>query len=424
MKISHLLAATAVTFMAFFIAAQQAWAGYYVIAVGGPKAKQTLMVSPVIGNNVASGTALLKAVAKAHADGIPLVLIEPGTYDLQDQTLNLSGVELQGMGQYPFIASTAATTIHMLGQSRLRHLSVFNNAPGDGTAVLIENSYTNSRTLDDVKADANTGGKAQGVWVDSANLTLNNVTASGTTSAANTPGVGILVGVADVILESCSATGNGLTFAAGMSMGDGARVTAQSCTFLSGGTPTGAGTAVDINAAADGNFTKFTMQDSLAVARGTTAVYLTALKAVNADQVVINDCSFEVPDNGDSDFGMDISNSKAVIRDSVVITDNGAIESIGMLVRDGATVTVHNSQINDHLSGEYLIGVKALSSSYVALKNCSLASHSNEYSESTLLGCILHGTITSTGPTAPNCLATTFSSTATGDAFLPSGCTP
>jgi hypothetical protein len=109
---------------------------------------RTVVVSPVVGDPIASGTALVAALAAItgnSADSPFLVKIEPGTYDIDATALTMKAfVDVEGSGENTtFIlasrgntsaASTGAAVISA-ASSELRYLTVTNEAPGSLVGV-------------------------------------------------------------------------------------------------------------------------------------------------------------------------------------------------------------------------------------------------------------------------------------------------
>jgi hypothetical protein len=97
---------------------------------GGPAYARTIVVSPG-GDAVANGTALLAAVASIKDSSTTnpyLVQIEPGTYDLNSQTLSISdGIDVAGSGQD---ATTILTTVSVkVGNVEVRELTLRGSGP-------------------------------------------------------------------------------------------------------------------------------------------------------------------------------------------------------------------------------------------------------------------------------------------------------
>lgn len=126
--------------------------------------KRTVLVSPVIGDPVASGTALLNALAgitDASASNPYLLKIEPGVYDLGTAPLNLKQyVDVEGSGE-------GATRVLRAGSATINTGTVVASGLPAGAVEL------RFLTLE------NTGGNSWGIalLIDGSSLKLTNVTA-------------------------------------------------------------------------------------------------------------------------------------------------------------------------------------------------------------------------------------------------------
>lgn len=154
----------------------------HLIKSGFVRPARTVLVSPT-GTPAQSGAALLAAVGNidsASASEPWLVKVEPGSYDLGAQTLELPPfVDLEGSGRSITTircacASTSNTdvgegsVVHLDASSALRSLSVLNNATGDHRHGVDISGEVGRARLDDVEVIVDGApGFASGVWVGS-----------------------------------------------------------------------------------------------------------------------------------------------------------------------------------------------------------------------------------------------------------------
>lgn len=138
---------------------------------GDPTYKRTILVSPV-GTDAQNGTALLAAVAAVTpSQANPYLLkLEPGTYDLGGQTLQMKPfLDIEGSGWATNVtrtggatAKTLTVTVEGANGVTLRDLQVTNDVSSDmGTSVAVD-SHGSGFRLHDVRAVAtNTGALGQ-----------------------------------------------------------------------------------------------------------------------------------------------------------------------------------------------------------------------------------------------------------------------
>jgi len=117
-----------------------AWSEFYVIAAG-KAAKRTILVSPK-NTAIQSGTALLNAVDKTAeaSETMPfLIIIEPGIYDIQGNTLQMNAyVDIQGSGENVTkitgnINASDSGVLCGADNAELRFLTVENTGSGENS---------------------------------------------------------------------------------------------------------------------------------------------------------------------------------------------------------------------------------------------------------------------------------------------------
>jgi hypothetical protein len=172
---------------------------------------RTIVVSPVPGDAVASGNALLAAVSGisgASAENPYLVKIEPGIFDLDGQVLIMkSYVDLEGSGELVTVirgngSASGGVTLQVAANSELRYASVIN--PGGVTNAIAVTMVGPSR-LQHVTASA-FGASNTSIAIAMNNGTLRDVTA--TALATGVVNRGIVVG-GQALLENVIAEGSG-----------------------------------------------------------------------------------------------------------------------------------------------------------------------------------------------------------------------
>lgn len=160
---------------------------------------RTVVVSPVPGDPLASGTALLNALAgitEASADNPYLLKIEPGVYDLGTSALVMKEwVDIEGSGELVTTIKSSGSssggtgTVVGADNAELRFLTV-ENTGGNTYATAIYNDSSSPR-LTHVTATATNSGAtySYGVRNDSSSPTMTNVTVTATASGGNALGV-------------------------------------------------------------------------------------------------------------------------------------------------------------------------------------------------------------------------------------------
>ncbi len=262
-----------------------AWRGIFV---------RTLIVSPVPGNELASGVRLLAVMASITDSSVSnpyLVVVEPGTYDLDDEQIVMpTHTTLRGSGRErteihtgadggEAILGAAGTVIEHLrvenvNPSALDAIAIdlpdggtvrgvsaegFNgisvglgircqddctiedtDAEGDGggavnAGIYIVNSATNA-VLRNVKAVGTTGDFAYGIHVSSANVTIEGGTARAST-AANNWGLLLSGSAVSAVVRNVTADADGAAssdVSAGLRVTNGAVVTVENSHLESG----------------------------------------------------------------------------------------------------------------------------------------------------------------------------------------------
>jgi len=152
---------------------------------------RTVIVSPVPGDALASGTALLNALAgitDASATNPYLLKIEPGVYDLGNNGLTMQPyVDIEGSGEnVTTITSTHSSTVNdetsatVIGASdaELRFLTVENQG-GSDISIAIYSYFFVSPDLTNITASASGGANFNyGIRNDSSSPKMSHVTAS------------------------------------------------------------------------------------------------------------------------------------------------------------------------------------------------------------------------------------------------------
>ncbi len=171
---------------------------------------RTILVSPVVGDPVASGTALRNAIdgiADATATNPYLVKIEPGIFDLENDSLMMKDfVDIEGSGRHRTLITALGgpnpnrgTVVG--GRAELRALKAEARAPGSNLVAMLTRkdvrikdaelatrdgadtlaawgllALSTNATMDDVAVLAlGTSGSAIGIGVEGGQMTLNNV---------------------------------------------------------------------------------------------------------------------------------------------------------------------------------------------------------------------------------------------------------
>jgi hypothetical protein len=176
---------------------------------------RTVVVSPVPGDAVASGTALLMALGgidDASATNPYLLKIEPGVYDLGTSALVMKEwVDIEGSGELVTTikrsgsSSGATGTVVGASNAELRWLTV-ENTGGNTYAVAIYNSDVSPRlTHVTAIATASGGTYSYGVRNDSSSVTMTNVTASASGGGDNQ---GVLNWLSSATMTNVTVTGD------------------------------------------------------------------------------------------------------------------------------------------------------------------------------------------------------------------------
>jgi hypothetical protein len=216
-------------------------------ATGGPQYQRTIVVSPVPGDPVASGTNLRQAIASiadASSTNPYLVSIEPGVFDLGTTPLTLlDAVDVQGAGQGTTTIKGTLSTFNgyilVLANAELRSLSL-EIETGSG-ASYASGAYcdTKAPTLRDVTVDAPAAtGEVTGIFLYQCTTLLDTVTVTGTTASGQ-------LGVEGVSLTGGTVVADGLTVelqcdgtseCVGVGSSGGAETTLQQATVSLAGT--------------------------------------------------------------------------------------------------------------------------------------------------------------------------------------------
>ncbi len=239
LKISLVLVA-----LGLFICTNCAWGGdLFAVIGGGKRYKRTVVVSPVPGNQVASGNALLSAlnnISGQSATNTYLLKIEPGIYELSNTShlIMKEYVDIEGSGELTTIITRTGASNHvdahtLLGanNAELRFLTVRNT--GDtytfAIAIRVENSSPRlirvtaeawgaadnrgifclsgaSPVIKDVTAKATGPGQNRGIWINSCELAMDNVSGIANKGSEN---IGMQMSCSTVSMIHCTALASG-----------------------------------------------------------------------------------------------------------------------------------------------------------------------------------------------------------------------
>jgi len=216
---------------------------------------RTIVVSPVVGNATASGTALINALSGISGNSATnpfLLKIEPGIYDLGASALTMKpNVDIEGSGENTtfIVASRGSTTnnvsaaaIVSAASAELRQLTVSNTAPGTIVGMAFFSGSLATRLTHVTLNSTGATGTSMGLFA-TFNTTLSvdratiMATATGGTSGAT--GIHFSTGAKVSVLNSrVTATGVGGTGTnAGVSVIDvDAVATINGCTIIATGT--------------------------------------------------------------------------------------------------------------------------------------------------------------------------------------------
>jgi|GEM_PF-3278090 len=190
---------------------------------------RTIVVSPVVGDTIASGTALVNAlngISGNSATNPYLLKIEPGVYDIGASGLTMkTNVDIEGSGENAtFIVasrgnsslSSAAAAIIGAINAELRNLTVSNTAPGSLQGVgLFATSNAVVRLRDVTLNSTGAATTSYGIFANgSSSITLirTTITATGIAGASTAVGVHFSTGVnASILNSSITAKGTGGT---------------------------------------------------------------------------------------------------------------------------------------------------------------------------------------------------------------------
>ena len=264
---------------------------------------RTVVVSPVPGDEVASGTALLAAMANittASATNPGLVLVEPGVYDLGSTTDGLtlkSYVDLRGSGE-------GVTTIKGSGSQVLSCSDCINvevsRLTVDATAVANYGIYqaattvAGTFTLSQLTVVGGNGNSDMGIFLNGAGgddkITIRDVTVSMTAGSTNTYGIYLINGDFSIVRTR-------VTVAMGASTSTGGGIRVQG--------------SASVTAVGD-------IRDSVISVSGASAVGIQALFAFITNITVVNSAS-----GADSSTGIFANSSAAVFVHGSRITATG-----------------------------------------------------------------------------------------------------
>ncbi|HOP46152.1 MAG TPA: hypothetical protein PK874_00700 [Desulfobacteraceae bacterium] len=237
--------------LGIFLCINCAWSGdLFAVIGGGKRYKRTVVVSPVPGNQLASGNALLAAlnnISGQSATNTYLLKIEPGIYELSSTShlIMKEYVDIEGSGELnTIITRTGAGNVDahtLLGanNAELRFLTVRNTGDGWGWAIAIRVENTAPRLIH-VTAEAMGvgGGDIYGIYcLSGASPVMKDVTARATGGGQN---FGIWTYGCNLVMDNVSGIANGITVSAGMRIGN-SNVTMIHCTSLATGGATSAG---------------------------------------------------------------------------------------------------------------------------------------------------------------------------------------
>jgi len=186
------------------------------IASGATSFVRTVVVSPVPGNPMASGTALLNALAgitTASATNPWLLKIEPGIYDLGTGALTMKPfVDVEGSGQDVTTITAAGSASILTGtvvganNAELRFLTV-KNTGGNTFGTGIANVSASPRLTHVTALGAGGTVQSQGVYNNNSSAAMNHVTATAS-GAATTYAIINVIGSAPV-MDDVTATATG-----------------------------------------------------------------------------------------------------------------------------------------------------------------------------------------------------------------------
>jgi hypothetical protein len=215
---------------------------------------RTVVVSPVAGDPIASGTALVAALAGITGNSAAspyLVKIEPGNYDIDAAALTMKTfVDVEGSGENTtFITasrgntsavSTAAAVISA-ASSELRSLTVTNTAPGSLVGIgVFANTASRLRNVTINSTGATT--TSIGIFATAgASLTISDAAITATSTGTTSGSFGLQLsstGKATVLKSTITAKGvSGTGTNTAVTLGNAsAAVTIEGCTILATGT--------------------------------------------------------------------------------------------------------------------------------------------------------------------------------------------
>ncbi|HEU4887927.1 MAG TPA: hypothetical protein VFV49_08580 [Thermoanaerobaculia bacterium] len=215
---------------------------------------RTIVVSPVVGNSVASGTALLDAlngISGNSATDPYLVRIEPGIYDIGASALTMKTfVDVEGSGETATfivasrgggsLASSAAAII-AAASTELRDLTITNTSSSSiGIGVFSGAASSNVRrvTINSTGASQNSVGILPS---SGATMTISDVTITATSTGGTSGSAGIqLAGTGKATVLNSRITGKGVGGTGtniGINLtGNSTSATVDGCTILATGT--------------------------------------------------------------------------------------------------------------------------------------------------------------------------------------------
>jgi hypothetical protein len=259
----------------------------------------TLLVSPVDGDEPASGQRLLDAVALATAAGGSsqrLVLLEPGVYDIGAQPLELdNGIGLAGAGLRSLIkASVNGAAVRGAFSAPIARLRVVNN--GGGTSPV--GVDTNGSSLTDVSVEA-LGGSPTAILADAPLVRV------GATAIGNGTAIGIdsMAGSIDLEDVSVSASGGGVSY--------GLRVRHANLRVVGGAIKARTGTAQNYAIYAENAGAELLLRNLTAEAAGDpggAASETTALKAI-AGTVIVERSHLAADNLDENEYGLSCVNA-------------------------------------------------------------------------------------------------------------------
>ena len=335
---------------ALLLCAASALADYHVTGPGGQEYARTVVISPVPGDDSASGQALrdaLGAITDAAADNRWLIKLEPGVFNLGSVSLVMKEyVDIEGSSwDGTRIVGTGMQLIWGAGNCELRDLKLIcANSSGHATGVNCTSGCPNMHRVELQVSGVSDGTSTSGLYMNTCPgepLIFDSIIS---VHCENSLAFAAYVIDSSLVARRCSlsATTNTVgAYAAGLYVKSGGRADIGGCTVQASGT----GSSSSYGVLASNNGTEVRVQNCSISAK---FAGVQATPSGETPSLYLHNSKVEASDVSGRGIQL-VGFSQAYVQASIISAPDG----YPLLLGEDVDVTVATSQVEGVVSGEY-----------------------------------------------------------------------